>query len=406
MATLGARRPTMAVVGLICIDPFSLYQTVGPTMITLPKTALIGMLLGLLTRRPSLSPLWKKTARPLFIGSSLILLTTALSIAQASNTGDALRETLKALEYLALFSAVTMAQAVSEKHDERYIRIALTFTTITVSLLACMEIFSGAHSVLLYEHHRIPRIAGPIEGPNQLSGYLGVMLPVIAAFALLRDPLQSELIALPLGITTLLLTFSRAGVVATLTAIILVLLLAPTARRRCVCLIATLGVTLGIGIISMLGYNTAHDFGLLQRFASLTESEAPGSIGKRSQLWQAAILLWKSHPWLGIGAGNFESELGTVALKGIKTHTNSLYLQSLVEGGIPLLAAQIFTIIASITTFARSSLQDPLALGAMAASIGLALHQIVDLLVFYPKIGTMWWIILALGTRAKRAESG
>jgi hypothetical protein len=199
MVMLSARRPHMAIVGLICIDPFSFDQIVGATTITLPKTALIGMLLGLLTRRPSLSPLCKRTARPLFIGSSLIFLTTALSIAQASHIGDALRETLKALEYLAVFSAVTVAQATSEKQDERYIRIALAFTTITVSLLACMEIFNGAHSVLLYEHHRISRIAGPIEGPNQLSGYLGVMLPVIAAFALLRDPLppQSELISSP-----------------------------------------------------------------------------------------------------------------------------------------------------------------------------------------------------------------
>jgi hypothetical protein len=41
--------------------------------------------------------------------------------------------------------------------------------------------------------------------------------------------------------------------------------------------------------------------------------------------------------------------------------------------------------------------------------MGLALHQIVDLLIFYPKIGGMWWILLALGAcagprDAKRAE--
>jgi hypothetical protein len=35
--------------------------------------------------------------------------------------------------------------------------------------------------------------------------------------------------------------------------------------------------------------------------------------------------------------------------------------------------------------------------GALAASTGFALHQFFDLLVFFPKVGELWWIVLALG---------
>ena len=39
----------------------------------------------------------------------------------------------------------------------------------------------------------------------------------------------------------------------------------------------------------------------------------------------------------------------------------------------------------------------PLIVGALGASVGLALHQVFDYLVFFPKIGLFWWLILAIG---------
>jgi O-antigen ligase len=74
-----------------------------------------------------------------------------------------------------------------------------------------------------------------------------------------------------------------------------------------------------------------------------------------------------------------------------------LYLQSLVEGGIPLLVSTLWLTYVSIATFARDRLRSPFVVAAFAASIALGLHQLVDLLVFYPKVGGWWWIVLGLG---------
>ena len=122
-----------------------------------------------------------------------------------------------------------------------------------------------------------------------------------------------------------------------------------------------------------------------------------GGVGTRTNLWRAAIGLWRQHPLFGVGAGNFELEIPLTGLRGVRTHANSLYLQSLVEGGIPLFAATVWLTYVSIATFAKDRLRSPFVVAAFAASIALGLHQFFDLLVFYPKVGGWWWIVLGLG---------
>jgi O-antigen ligase len=97
----------------------------------------------------------------------------------------------------------------------------------------------------------------------------------------------------------------------------------------------------------------------------------------------------------GIGAGNYELEVGKLLRAPIKTHANSLYLQSLVEGGIALLAATLFLVYTSVATFALRA-WTPLSIAAVAASAALAVHFVLDLLVFYPKVGMVWMILLGV----------
>ena len=135
---------------------------------------------------------------------------------------------------------------------------------------------------------------------------------------------------------------------------------------------------------------------LFARFFSTGEG-LPGTVGGRWELWRAAWRLWRQHPLLGIGAGNFELELGRAGLPGVRTHANSLFLQSLVEGGVPLLCAWLYTFGAAIVSFARGPFRQPLVAGALGAAIGLGLHHTVDFMIFFPKFGLMFWAAMALG---------
>ncbi len=388
------RHAWWAVCAIIVTSPFALYRDIGPTELTLPKVAIIAVVSGLLASRTNWLG-WGRASRIIFAGSIAIALATALSIAQADFRGPAFRETFKAAEYALTFAAVVVA--MRREPYEIATRIAISATSALVSLGALSDLILGPRSGFWLNGHAIPRLAGPLEGPNQLAGYLAIALPLQCAFVLLRRPIPLERQSFVLGIAVLILTFSRSGIATVFLSLLIVALVSPSARKRTTLLLAAGGTVLGAIATGIVSLAYMRDLGAYSHLTSLVEAGDAGGVGMRSQLWRAAIALWREHPLLGIGAGNFELEIGRTGLRGVRTHANSLYLQSLAEGGIPLLAAWLGTLGSSIWTFAKGSMREPLVAGALAATIGLSLHQGFDFLTFYPKVGIMFWTMLALG---------
>jgi O-antigen ligase len=407
VAVLAGRRPAYGLAALIVLVPFALYRDVGDTTITLSKIALLANVTGLIASRSDTFAL-RRPAAALFIACGLaVVAATALSIWHAAYRGPALRETLKAVEYVLLFA--TAVVAASGDPDRRPVRAAFVVALGLVSILAIVQEWIGAPSGLWFHGYAIPRIAGPLEGPNQLAGFLGIALSIVCAYAVGRSAAAYELVALGLGALALVLTISRTGIVTAAIAFVIIFAVGAAASRRPALIALGSGLFAGVAILGLIGFTELHGFlgfDVLSHFASVAEAEAPGTVGDRSELWRAAFLLWREHPIFGIGAGNFELELGLAGYPHLKTHANSLYLQSLVEGGIPLLLATLALVVASIVRFARGPFSEPLVVGALAASVGFALHQIFDLLVFYPKVGELWWIVLALGAERFDAKRG
>jgi O-antigen ligase len=84
----------------------------------------------------------------------------------------------------------------------------------------------------------------------------------------------------------------------------------------------------------------------------------------------------------------------------LHTHANSGYIQALVEGGIPGVFAVLWMVWLSISTFVRARTGAPLVAGILGAMAGFALHEVFDCLLFYPKVGLMFWLLLGVGTAA------
>jgi O-antigen ligase len=385
------RRPAYGLCALILCQPFAYWQYIFNTTMTLPKVALIGVLLGVLVHRDAFAPLATGAPRRILIAGILVLLATVLSYAQATYQEPAILESLKALEYVILFSVTVAAFRLDP--DRSAVRSAFLIVTCAVALLALAQEAVGAPSALLINGHVTPRIAGPLEGPNQLAGYFDVALPVVLAFALDRAS-PFAYFTLALIACTDILTFSRGGMVGAVAGIATVLYVQRHNLRRALIALCS-GVAAGLAVAAGWGV-AAHSLGMF-RLWTFDESSYAGGVGTRPELWNAAITLWRQHPLLGVGAGNFELDIPRTGLHGVRTHANSLYLQSLVEGGIPLLAATLWLVYTSIATFVRARLESPFIVAAFAASIALALHQIVDLLTFYPKVGGEWWIVLGMG---------
>ena len=112
--------------------------------------------------------------------------------------------------------------------------------------------------------------------------------------------------------------------------------------------------------------------GTLSRLTSFDDADRPTGLGTRSELWHAAKTLWRSHPWLGVGGGNYELEFPRAGVTDAQTHANSLYLQSLAEGGVVLFLATIGTIAAALLTMWKEARNSPFALGALGATVAFA----------------------------------
>ncbi len=392
VAILTWLRPIYGLGALLVLDPFDLTRATGPTTVTLPKAALVGLLLALALRRPPLRALWSAPVRPIAIGAVAILCATALAATQADYPGPALREIAKSAEYLAAFAGAVLA--FSADADERFFAYALAAAAALVALPALAQEWTGAPSVLMLHGQVFPRVAGPLEGPNQLAGYFDVAVPALLAIVLRargRMPLAGA--ALALCAVTDVLTLSRAGIAAAFVGCCVVVALGAEGERL-------RRYAFSIAATAALVFVSLGSLGLLARFASFDAPERPTGLGTRRELWNAALALWRAHPWLGVGGGNYELELPRAGVTDAQTHANSLYLQSLAEGGLVLFAAVVGTLWAALTTLLRGAAGSTLALAAFGATLALALHQIFDLLVFFPKVGLLWWLVLGVGAAA------
>jgi O-antigen ligase len=398
LAILTRRKPAFAVAALIIAGPFDLSRALGPTTVTLPKAVLIGALLGLALRRASLGPLLARKVRPLAFGALAIVVATALSAIPATYIDATARETFKALEYFATFACACLAFA--EDPDEALLWNTIGIATLLVCALALVQDVTTAPSGIVLAGHILPRIAGPLEGPNQLAGWCDLVIPMLAARALLgaRTRLFTSLAVL--ATVTDALTLSRSSYIALVPSLGVVAYAAYRAGLRKRVLLGAALIVAPLAALFVLftagGIRPALAEFLAWAAPSTGEKRLDDGLAPRSVLWRAAFKMWETDPGLGVGAGNFELLTPTVGLIGVRTHANNLYLQSLAEGGILLFAATLWTIVAAIAALLRDS-RGALGVGIAAATVALAVHQGLDDLTFYPKVGGLWWALLGVG---------
>ncbi|MBV8283991.1 MAG: O-antigen ligase family protein [Candidatus Eremiobacteraeota bacterium] len=389
---LTVRRPAYGACALIAVMPFALYREVFSTAMTLPRPVLLGVLVGLTTYRGAFAVL---RSRPMFwIGGALLAYTcaTALSGIGAAHLDLVLRETFKDLEYLLVLVAAYVCYRLDPDADCTL--GALAGVTVAVSLSALAQEVIGAPSGLYVGNAIVPRIAGVLEGPNQLAGYYDLAIPALGAWAVTK---RTTLAAAALALATAadVLTFSRSGLLAVGAAA--VLLVVVYGRPMLVALRpAYAGFAAGVAVIAGWGIYV-HSANV---FRMSIESAYAGGVGNRKELWAAAIRMFLRHPLTGVGAGNYELELPFYGVLGVRTHANSWYLQSLAEGGILLFGATLAMLAAFAVTFARAVRRSPWISGALAGALALALHQIADYLVFFPKIGGTWWVLAGIACAA------
>jgi O-antigen ligase len=397
-ALLCARRASYGLVLLILAQPFDLSRDVFGTTISLPKVVLLGVLVGLATYAGVLRLARDRPAPLLFLAIGAYLAATLLSFVGAEHHIATLRESFKVLEYGALFGTAYLCYRLDA--NENAIATTIAVAAIAVALSALAQEVVGAPSGLYVGAAIVPRIAGVLEGPNQLAGYMEVAIATLGALAIARRRAIVD-VALATATCADVLTFSRAGLLGLLLvgAVLVAVARADALRALRPAFAGFIAGLFGVG--GWIAY--AHSPDVLR--VSFGAPEYAGGVGNRSELYRAALRMFVRHPLIGVGAGNYELSLADYGVAGVRTHANSWYLQSLAEGGIVLFAATLGVVTATLATFGRALRSgSPWVLAAFAAALAMSLHQIIDYLVFYPKVGGPLWLLFGIGAAAIAAQ--
>lgn len=390
------RRAALGLVALAFVTPFAFYHTAGIATITWGKVTVLAVAVGLL-------PFWRsaferlRDAKTMLLAFAGIIVAIALSGFAAQDRGTVISETLKWIEYGLFFSVAYVAYALDPQPV--WIRRSFYLSIGVVCASALVQEFTGAPWDITFGPGIAPRISGVIEGPNQLAAYLEVALAIVVAWRTRERSWESSVLAVIVGLT-LLLTFSRGGVIGS---VIVVLVVIWFERRQWIQAMTPLFAGAALGAIADIGWIQAARTLPSLRNPSSTFGGA-GGVGNRPELWRAAWFFFRRHPIFGIGAGNYENRLSEAGLYGVRTHANSWYLQALAEGGIVLFAATIFFIFTALAELRPWVARSAWTLAAFAATLALAIHQIADYLVFYPKVAEPWIILLGIGMAARTSS--
>jgi O-antigen ligase len=386
------RRPKYAWVAILIAAPFLFPVPVGGTTISLEKVVLVlaaAIMMFHAKFRAAIfggPGIWILGALLLFAADML------LSSTAATFPGAALRETLKAAEYALVFAVVYGAYRTDP--DESLLRSTVAWVICIVSILALLQPFVEPVQRTILMGEIVPRLAGPLEGPNQLAAFLGIMMVALIALSPRLSP--ATIFALVLGTLALVLTISRAGFVAFVlgAATVLAVKLWPRHRKSILLSAAVIcAAVLIVTAIAAVTFPNAH----LDRLFGVSDAYN-GGLGSRAGLWHAAIVLWHGHPLLGVGPGNYELQVGSI-LPGVRTHPNGYFFQVLAEQGIAGLVILAAVILVPAFVFARN-LESRFAAAGIGVILTLNFHQLVDGLVLYPKVGLEYWALVALAAAA------
>ena len=193
----------------------------------------------------------------------------------------------------------------------------------------------------------VGRVAAGFGHPNELGGFLVVLVPFVLAGAIVaRRGRWAFLAAAALGTYGVYASFSRGALVG--------LVLVPfffLRGRRVLVLAPTLALLLALTAPGLVG----------ERFATLTQSGS--EVATRVDFWRTAAEIWQQNPVLGAGLGQFpqayaESRLpGRGFLPGTLSepppHAHNLLLQTAATEGLAGLVVLLAILAAAVSVALR-----------------------------------------------------
>jgi O-antigen ligase len=277
-----------------------------------------------------------------------------LTIAWAANPSAAATEA--AYWWLAALAFLIILTSVRSPQDVGMIAIAFVVGAV-VSVLIGLATGSLESSTTLTSQTAIQgRFTGGGGDPNeQAAAFVAAMFLLIGLFAVYRRTWARVSLALAFLLMAVgfFATQSRGGLIALAVATLAAFVIAPRQRARILGLAALLALAGGILVAATPG--------ALSRI-----TDVGGGTSGRNDLWRVAWQVFKTHPFAGVGAGNFQVVeahyvLSPGGITRIQYFTDTpllvhnTFLQLLAETGVLGLAGFLAVVVGSLWSGVRAA---------------------------------------------------
>ncbi|MFA6588018.1 MAG: O-antigen ligase family protein [Patescibacteria group bacterium] len=251
----------------------------------------------------------------------------------------------------------------------------------------------------------LDRAGGFFKNANALGGYCVLTLPLAIAliFETKRLTRISILISSVSIAISLILSFSVTGFVALVGVLIFVLVIWRKNIKRKWFLL-TGGVIIGLIVVGVgIRFFQTHSFKTAVRLDKIiSQTHFKSSFTQRWQFNAVAFAMFKKHPIVGIGLGNYQQAFSQYANSRLEQprYVHNAYLEIFTEtgilGGLAFLIIIISLATATVRTYQKSEIDKILIFGAGMGLLASALNAFVDFGWHFPGIWVGFWIISGL----------
>ena len=389
------RRPEIGIAASLAMFPFANFGLLQFSIISWPSWLPVALWVAFVFLL-AVTQNWRREQPFPRMGIALIayLTVTIVSFVVADSQTAALPVLRSVTVGLLLFFATAIA--VRNRSGALWVLGGIAVSALIEGSVATYEQFTGndQFGFVTTAGAVVTRATAGLGQPNQLGGFLVILVPfILAGFLIARRGRPFFAVSLLFAVLGIYASFSRGAIIA-LVAIPLFFL----PRRQLLILLPAFLVVLLIATPGVIR----------ERFDSLSTSG--NEVATRTDIWRAAIDIWETHPVVGAGAGSFPDEYAKARISGKRylpdtqveppPHAHNVFLQALAETGLIGLLSLLAILILALRTgilVRRSQLRWLSLLGtASIASIGAFLiHNQVDLTLI-EGTGMYFWGLLGL----------